>query len=1262
MPDRTRSPNDPTLSFLEHAPIAVTVIDAEFRLYGFNQRAAAMFGDPVPATGVDFAELTRRYWNEPQASDIIARYRHTLETGEPYVAPLFTDTRIGGAVAETYDWQIQRVVLADGSFGVASYTHDIALVRQAAEVVAVAARRNRFLVALNDRLRPLADPGEIMTAAAEVLGQTLGVDQVAYAEVGDDGDLIVLTGEYTNGKLAAMNRTSARLSQFGAGFAATLHAGDDVVSEDVTVDPRRPAGGSDTVRAWGVRAGFATPSLKNGKLVSYLYAAHSTPRVWAEWERELVHAVAERTQAEVQRARAEQEVREHERQTEALVDHAMLAIYLVDDRLRILHANALTRAMFGIPDLVGRDLAQILHDGRDPGFADAIVQRVRHTLNTGESYASPETVDRSREGVARATYEWRIDRLPLPSGGFGVVCYARDITAIVREREQRAATEARYRVLFESIDQAVAILDLVFDQDGRPVDAFVAETNPALAHHTGRSDVPGKYLRELQPEVELGWLDACALVAKTGESRRFEGFSLGAGRWFDAYVSRVGTEGSQRVAIVFTNVTERMRAAEQLRQSEERNAYLLKLSDALRTLSDPDEIQRTAVRVLGQQLGASRALYGELSRGPDEEFVTFGPNYCAPSMFALRGRYRARDFGTGLSEVFRAGSVVIIDDVNAHPHIAENELRAYRAIEVRSCIANPMVKEGRPVAFITVHHDTPHAWSSQEVALVEATGERTWAEVERSRAEATLRETEAQLQLALDATGMGTFAWYIADDRVDVDSRALEALGVQAGAPLGLTIALERMIHPDDRARYAAAVREASDPDGPRVLREDIRLLGEEECVRWIEVNGKTLFEDAARPGKLVGTVVDVTERKLTEQALRESEERLREGDRRKDEFIATLAHELRNPLAPIRTGLALIKLVGDEPRALDENLAMIERQVTHMVRLIDDLLDVSRISSGKIQLRREPTPLATMVQSALEANRAAITEAAIALHVDLPPTRTLLDVDPTRCVQVLSNVLHNAVKFTDARGRIDIVGRTEIVRGEERLTLAVTDSGIGITPEMLPRVFDLFAQNGDPSRLNSGLGLGLALSKRLVEMHGGSIEARSGGPGCGSTFTVQLPLAAASAEPTRAALEVGPVEVGRRVVVIDDNVDAANALKQFVAALGGDCRVAYDGERGLEHVAEFRPQLVLLDIGMPRMDGYETCRRIRDLLGSSVTIVAITGWGQASDKLAASKAGFDAHLTKPVDPDVLTRMLANEASVSTPPTSELQPAPMLPR
>jgi two-component system, chemotaxis family, CheB/CheR fusion protein len=413
------------------------------------------------------------------------------------------------------------------------------------------------------------------------------------------------------------------------------------------------------------------------------------------------------------------------------------------------------------------------------------------------------------------------------------------------------------------------------------------------------------------------------------------------------------------------------------------------------------------------------------------------------------------------------------------------------------------------------------------------------------------------------------------------------------------------------------------------------------EIERDFPVTGRrTILFDAHRVARegdatILVAALDITERKRTEEALQTA-------DRRKDEFLALLAHELRNPLAPIRTGLELIRVAGDSPASVRRVRLIMERQVGQMVRLIDDLLDVSRITSGKIALQRAPTSLTELVQAAVEAQRPAIEAAKVELTVEMPQQGCVVDVDPARFVQILTNLLHNASKFTPPGGAIRCAVAPRPAADVPGVAITISDTGIGISKDLLPRVFEMFTQaESSTERTHGGLGIGLALARRLVEMHGGEITAQSDGPGQGSTFTITMPVCA-TWNARQSLPQPDAPRVASRVLIIDDNRDAANTMAMLVDELGGSTRMAHDAASGLAAVEEYQPDIVFLDIGMPGIDGYEACRRLRQRPSErGVVIVAVTGWGQPQDKQRALDAGFDAHLTKPVDLEALARILA---------------------
>ena len=393
------------------------------------------------------------------------------------------------------------------------------------------------------------------------------------------------------------------------------------------------------------------------------------------------------------------------------------------------------------------------------------------------------------------------------------------------------------------------------------------------------------------------------------------------------------------------------------------------------------------------------------------------------------------------------------------------------------------------------------------------------------------------------------------------------------------------------------------------------------------------------------GEVIGLTVAAMEISELKAAEAALRHADRRKDEFLATLAHELRNPLAPIRTAVQILRARGPAIPELQWARDVIDRQAQQLTRLVDDLLDVSRITTGKLALRKERIDLETIVESAVETSRPLIEQCGHQLRIDLPPERIALWGDATRLAQVLSNLLNNAAKYTEPGGRIALTASLE----GSAVRLSVKDTGAGIPQELLPLVFELFNQGEQKlERSQGGLGVGLTLVKRLLELHGGQIEARSEGPGKGSEFIIRLPLA--GEDQSVGAIDVDdaiPVSERRlRILVVDDNKDNADCLRIVLAQEGHDTRIAYDGVQAIEVAEAFRPEIVLLDLGMPHLSGYEVCAHLRkQSWGKNLFLVAQTGWGKDDDRARTRAAGFDRHLIKPVKHDVLMKLLAEFAT-----------------
>ncbi|HEU4411499.1 MAG TPA: response regulator [Polyangiaceae bacterium] len=624
-----------------------------------------------------------------------------------------------------------------------------------------------------------------------------------------------------------------------------------------------------------------------------------------------------------------------------------------------------------------------------------------------------------------------------------------------------------------------------------------------------------------------------------------------------------------------------------------------------------------------------------------------------------------------------------------------------------------------------------------------------WLHERAARDEQAVREREAQLRLALEASSTGLWVWDSADDGVGWSPEVFAIVGVAEGGFDGTTEGFFRLVHPDDRARVGAAVRGAI--EGGYHYECEFRVVRPDGEVVWVQNRGRAVYGEGGAVRRMLGTITDVTQRRRAEAALeaRERELRtltdhspdvltrfdrdlrhvfvnaaveraagrprgeflgktnrelgmpgelcdlwegatrevfatgerrllefsfgpegaerhyaawlvpevgpgggvehvlgvthdvterklaeraLRAADERKDEFLATLAHELRSPLAPLRTGLEVVKMSRGGAGA-DKALGVMERQLGHLVRLVDDLLDVARISRGKVELRRERIEVRAVLDHAVEVSRPLVEAARHALDVRAPGEPLWLDGDLTRLAQVVSNLLNNAAKYTPDGGRIELSARAE---GGEAV-IRVSDNGAGISAEMLPRVFDLFAQvDRTRDRAQGGLGIGLSLVRRLVELHGGAIEAKSEGLGRGSSFEVRLPLvrpAEGRAEAPSGAARGGERPGGWRILVVDDNADGAELLAMTLELSGHLTRVAYDGPGALEAAEAFRPEVIFLDIGLPGLDGYEVARRLRaEPALAGAALVALTGWGAQGDKQRALDAGFDVHLTKPVD------------------------------
>jgi signal transduction histidine kinase/CheY-like chemotaxis protein len=704
--------------------------------------------------------------------------------------------------------------------------------------------------------------------------------------------------------------------------------------------------------------------------------------------------------------------------------------------------------------------------------------------------------------------------------------------------------------------------------------------------------------------------------------------------------------------------------------SERRAAFLADLTSRVSKARDETEMVRISLDAVLAELSASRAFFAEGNEATEQLVVSARAETPADG----RRRLGLQELGgVGWWRAYSAGDVA----VECAPE--RGQLPPSLATDGEQSFAVQALERANGwKVTLTVTDRCPRVWQRAELWLLSDVLARVWPLVERARAEAKLT---AQPAVSAPYSEWVRLLWETAAVLVTAEEpeALVRALFVMIGSELQLDVYLNHLQKegeselnlfsfagiPSELAGEVAQIQ----VDSP--LLGDVAQTREPYTVANIEASRAPEHELLKSFGlrayacmpliandRMLGTLAFGSRRRdhfeveeveflrtvtrymtVAYERLRLVRE-LRDADRKKDEFIALLAHELRNPLAPLRNGLAVMRLAAADAAAVGRARAIMERQLLHMVRLIEDLLDISRISLNKMQLRRSPVPLGEVVSNALETARPAIDGAEHQLEVSLPNEPILLDADLTRLAQVFGNLLTNAAKYTPKRGRIML--RAE--RDEAGVSISVEDNGIGLRSESLRTIFGMFSQvDHSFERTTGGLGIGLALVKGLTEMHGGTVRAESAGPGQGSRFVVHLP--ALREEPRQGASVVAtPLHVDRprrRILVADDNRDAADSLATMLRLAGNEVHTAHDGVEAVERAEAIRPDVVLMDVGMPRLNGYEATRHIRGQgWGQRVVVIALTGWGQESDRRLSREAGCDEHLIKPVDHGQLDELM----------------------
>lgn len=882
---------------------------------------------------------------------------------------------------------------------------------------------------------------------------------------------------------------------------------------------------------------------------------------------------------------------------------------------------------------------------------------------------------RTGEGPQQRHYQFTATALQMESG---VLCLGRDLTGRrAGEREQPPALndaasaahamlpnfleeparrptgsaghggDRRPRIVLvdddadtrEHLSQLLATeYEVVTAADGREALHAIVEERPALILTEvmmPRLDGLG-LLRAIRRNSRLSGIPVIMLSARASDDASSEGFASGANDYLLKPVnardlmSRIASQLAQARARDEALLRERALRDE----AEGLNEISRELAAELHVPTLIDKISAIAIRLTGAQFGAFlRSTMNENSPPGDLDAVS------AHARETL-DRLGLRPDSALFAPTFQGAPPIRAADLGRHASYRHH--RAANAPGVLSYLAVPVVtRSGEVLGGLFFGHTdadvfTPHAEryavGIAAQAAVALDNGRLYAQLrtelrERERAQRDLRASEQWYRAIGESIRYGVWICDEHGRNTYASPSFLKLLGISQAEYS--RDGWRNVLHPDDLDAVDSAWKHCVRTGGQ--WDRELRLRDADGHWQYVLSRGVPVYSGSGAVSGWAGINLEFSR-------VRRAEDELREADRRKDEFLATLAHELRNPLAPLRNGLQIMRSAPDDTTLVNNAREMMERQLQQMVRLIDDLLDLSRISRGKIELKQEVVDVEMMIRNALETTRALIDDGGHALRLQFPPQGLQVHGDMTRLSQVIVNLLDNAAKYSMPGQEIDI----EVAADEKHIAITVRDHGIGIPREMLPRVFDMFTQiNRSLERSQGGLGIGLSIVKRIIELHGGTVEVRSAGHKCGSEFVVRLRRTYAQPAPAAIAPAATGAAANQRVLVVDDNIDAAQSLATILQFEGCDTQIAHDGEAALDLARSFLPDAVVLDIGLPQISGYEICRRMRQQpWGRDMVIIALTGWGQDEHRRRSHEAGFDHHLVKPVDPTLLSELL----------------------
>lgn len=935
------------------------------------------------------------------------------------------------------------------------------------------------------------------------------------------------------------------------------------------------------------------------------------------------------TALEFRHRTAQKELRDSEERYRTLY-HGTPSMYFSVDRGGMVHSvNDFGAAQLGYRpgELIGRSVFDIFHEE----------DRDRVTARFARAFEYPGTLTQwefrklRKDGTLLWVREW-VRIVKNDAGHLQALIVCEDVTERKQAEDalrqsERLANErlAELKSVYASAPVALAFVDC---------DLKYVTVNDALAAINGCSpeDHIGKTVGEVLPRLAALVEPRYRRAIETGRpvlDVEVRGRAPAKPNEYCYWLSSYYPVKDDTGRVLGVNVA--VRDVTQRKQSEQDALFMLDVGECIRLATDADELPWAVAVALGEHLNVDRAGFAEVDMDRDCFVVQRDYHRHARSLI---GTYGLNLFGPDIVSEARAGRNVVVHDIQTDPRTAAHAGN-YSSLGVNAYIVAPLLSNGRWMSSLIVASQRAREWRENELNLVMAVAERTWLAVERLRLDAALRLSEAQLRrlvaiLEQTTDFVGT---------LDTSARATylnragrQMIGISDSADIsGITIA---KFHPPWAARI---VTEVAIPQAIAhgLWRGETALLGADGS----EVRVSQLIlahRNTAGKVEYLSTVArDITDHKQLEEALRDA-------DRRKDEFLATLAHELRNPLALIRNVVELLQRPGASSIEVQRGHRIVEKQTDYLTRMTDDLFDVSRITQEKIELRKERVEIGEVLRAAIDSCRARIDEQGHQLRLDLMGAPVYVDGDRMRLTQVFMNLLHNAAKYTPRAGCIWVTQQND----EGTVLVTVKDNGAGIPAQSLPHLFEMFYQV-DRSHLQAegGLGLGLTLVRRLVEMHGGSIEAKSEGINRGSEFSVRLPVLAPPSVPIPLpgqSMNRGRLpQMGDRILIADDFPESAATLAKLLQESGNHVETAADGVEAVETAERFHPDVVILDIAMPRLNGYEAARRIRaQPWGKKMILIAFTGWGQSRDRDRSKDAGFDMHLTKPIKYDALLQLL----------------------